>query len=139
PEGAGGGAPLPGRAGRPRHGPDHRGAARLRRPGVPGPSPAGRRAGRGGRLMLLMGAVAYDPEVVTIWSRFREWLTARGLPFDFVLYANYERQVEDLIEGRVHLAWHSPLAWVRARRLAGRRGPDAAPPPRRAPARAPPA
>lgn len=77
--------------------------------------------------MLLMGAVAYDPKVVTIWSRFREWLTARGLPFDFVLYSNYERQVEDLIEGRVHLAWNSPLAWVRARRLAGRRGPEVRP------------
>ncbi|MFS2294165.1 MAG: phosphate/phosphite/phosphonate ABC transporter substrate-binding protein [Actinomadura sp.] len=72
--------------------------------------------------MLLMGAVAYDPKVVTIWSRFREWLTARGLPFDFVLYSNYERQVEDLIEGRVQLAWNSPLAWVRARRQAERRG-----------------
>ncbi|WP_207933400.1 PhnD/SsuA/transferrin family substrate-binding protein [Actinomadura sp. GC306] len=71
---------------------------------------------------LLMGAVAYDPKVVTIWSRFREWLTARDLPFDFVLYSNYERQVEDLVEGRIHAAWNSPLAWVRARRMAERRG-----------------
>ncbi|XRQ09892.1 phosphate/phosphite/phosphonate ABC transporter substrate-binding protein [Actinomadura welshii] len=73
-------------------------------------------------MTLLLGAVAYDPKVVTIWSRFRDWLTARGLAVDFVLYSNYERQAEDLVEGRIQLAWNSPLAWVRARRLAARRG-----------------
>jgi ABC-type phosphate/phosphonate transport system substrate-binding protein len=69
-----------------------------------------------------MGAVAYDPKVVTIWSGFRTWLSEAGLPFDFVLYSNYERQVEDLVDGRIHGAWNSPLAWVRARRLATARG-----------------
>jgi phosphonate transport system substrate-binding protein len=73
-------------------------------------------------MMLLMGAVAYDPKVVTIWLGFREWLLARGLPFDFVLYSNYERQVEDLVDGRIHAAWNSPLAWIRAQRLAAARG-----------------
>ncbi|MGP4028705.1 phosphate/phosphite/phosphonate ABC transporter substrate-binding protein [Actinomadura sp. 3N407] len=73
-------------------------------------------------MSLLLGAVAYDPKVVTIWSRFRTWLAARELPIDFVLYSNYERQVEDLIEGRIHLAWNSPLAWIRTRRLAAERG-----------------
>jgi phosphonate transport system substrate-binding protein len=34
-----------------------------------------------------------------------------------VLYSNYERQVEALVEGRVDVAWNSPLAWVRTRRL----------------------
>ncbi|MBE1537584.1 phosphate/phosphite/phosphonate ABC transporter substrate-binding protein [Actinomadura algeriensis] len=72
--------------------------------------------------MLLMGAVAYDPKVVTIWTGFRAWLAARGFAFDFVLYSNYERQVEDLALGRIHAAWNSPLAWVRARRLAEARG-----------------
>jgi phosphonate transport system substrate-binding protein len=70
---------------------------------------------------LLMGGVAYDPKVVTIWTGFREWLRQAGLPFDFVLYSNYERQVEDLVAGRIHAAWNSPLAWVRARRMAGER------------------
>ena len=65
-----------------------------------------------------MGAVAYDPKVVTIWDGFRKWLVAAGLPFDYVLYSHYERQVEDLIAGRIDAAWNSPLAWVRARRLA---------------------
>ncbi|MBO3741478.1 phosphate/phosphite/phosphonate ABC transporter substrate-binding protein [Actinoplanes flavus] len=65
-----------------------------------------------------MGAVAYDPKVVTIWDGFRAWLTAAGLPFDYVLYSHYERQVEDLVAGRIDAAWNSPLAWIRARRLA---------------------
>ena len=71
---------------------------------------------------LLLGAVAYDPKVVTIWDGFRRWLTDRGLPFDFVLYSHYERQVEDLVAARIDVAWNSPLAWVRARRLAAAAG-----------------
>jgi phosphonate transport system substrate-binding protein len=67
---------------------------------------------------LLLGAVAYDPKVVTIWDGFRAWLRGEGLDFDYVLYSNYERQVEDLVAGRIGVAWNSPLAWVRARRLA---------------------
>jgi phosphonate transport system substrate-binding protein len=67
---------------------------------------------------LVLGAVAYDPKVVTIWDGFRGWLREHGLPFDYVLYSNYERLVEELLAGRIHLAWNSPLAWVRAIRLA---------------------
>jgi phosphonate transport system substrate-binding protein len=72
---------------------------------------------------LLMGAVAYDPKVVTIWEGFRAWFAERGLDFDFVLYSNYERQVEAHLAGHVHVAWNSPLAWLqveRAARAAGR-------------------
>jgi ABC-type phosphate/phosphonate transport system substrate-binding protein len=76
-------------------------------------------SGRG----LVLGAVAYDPKVVTIWDGFRAWLRGpAGQEFDYVLYSNYERQVEDLVAGRVDVAWNSPLAWVRARRLAAARG-----------------
>jgi len=71
---------------------------------------------------LVLGAVAYDPKVVTIWEGFRAWLREHDVDFDFVLYSHYERQVEDLVDGRVDVAWNSPLAWVRARRLAGARG-----------------
>lgn len=72
---------------------------------------------------LLLGAVAYDPKVVTIWDGFRTWLRGPGgLDFDYVLYSNYERQVEDLVGGGIDVAWNSPLAWVRARRLAAARG-----------------
>jgi phosphonate transport system substrate-binding protein len=72
---------------------------------------------------VLLGAVAYDPKVVTIWDGFRAWLRdAADLDFDYVLYSNYERQVSDLVDGRIDMAWNSPLAWVRARRLAAARG-----------------
>jgi phosphonate transport system substrate-binding protein len=82
---------------------------------------AARRSEPGGDALLL-GAVAYDPKVVTIWEGFREWLRRQGLEFDFVLYSNYERQVTDLVAGRIGVAWNSPLAWVRARRLGGAAG-----------------
>ena len=73
-------------------------------------------------MTLVMGAVAYDPKVVTIWDGFRRHLADRGLPFDFILYSHYERQAEDLVNGRIDAAWNSPLAWIRARRLADARG-----------------
>ncbi|MBV9661450.1 MAG: PhnD/SsuA/transferrin family substrate-binding protein [Acidimicrobiales bacterium] len=66
---------------------------------------------------IVLGAVAYDPKVVTIWDGFRAWLRQRGCDMDYVLYSNYERQVEDLVARRLSVAWNSPLAWVRARRL----------------------
>lgn len=69
-------------------------------------------------MTLLLAAVAYDPKVVTIWSGFREWLRARDIDMDFLLYSNYERQAEDFVAGRVDLAWHSPLAYLRSERLA---------------------
>jgi ABC-type phosphate/phosphonate transport system substrate-binding protein len=71
---------------------------------------------------LVMGAVAYDPKVVTIWDGFRQWLRGRGLDFDYVLYSNYERQVEELLSGRIDAAWNSPLAWIRAQRIGAAAG-----------------
>jgi phosphonate transport system substrate-binding protein len=71
---------------------------------------------------LVLGAVAYDPKVVTIWEGFTAWFVGHGLHFDYVLYSNYERLVEALVAGQVDVAWNSPLAWVRARRLAATRG-----------------
>lgn len=73
-------------------------------------------------MTLVMGAVAYDPKVVTIWEGFRRYLVDRGLPFDFILYSHYERQAEELVNGRIDAAWNSPLAWVRAVRLASAQG-----------------
>jgi phosphonate transport system substrate-binding protein len=73
-------------------------------------------------MTVLLGAVAYDPKVVTIWDGFRTWLRSARLDFDYVLYSNYERQAGDLVDGRIDVAWNSPLAWVRARRLAAARG-----------------
>jgi len=70
---------------------------------------------------LVLGAVAYDAKVVTIWDGFREWFGSRGLDFDYVLFTNYERQVEAHFDGAMHVAWNSPLAWLEAQRLAKRR------------------
>jgi phosphonate transport system substrate-binding protein len=68
--------------------------------------------------VVVTGAVAYDAKVVTIWEGFREWFGANGLAFDYVLYSNYERQVEALAAGEIDVAWNSPLAWLRSERLA---------------------
>jgi len=75
--------------------------------------------------VFVMGAVAYDPKVVTIWEGFRRWFDRQGFSFDWLLYSNYERQVEDLLAGRIDAAWNSPLAWVRAARLAAASGEEA--------------
>ncbi|MDQ3462498.1 MAG: phosphate/phosphite/phosphonate ABC transporter substrate-binding protein [Actinomycetota bacterium] len=73
---------------------------------------------------LVMGAVAYDPKVVTIWEGFKGWFESQGLAFDYVLYSNYDAQVEAMAAGQLHVAWNSPLAWLRAQRLARARGQD---------------
>ena len=65
-----------------------------------------------------LGAVAYDPKVVTIWEGFKSWLADEGFNFDYVLYSNYERQVEGQFRGEYDVAWNSPLAWVQVRRIA---------------------
>ena len=67
---------------------------------------------------LILGAVAYDPKVVTIWDGFQQYFHRRALPFDYVLYTNYERQVEALFAGHIDVAWNSPLAWLQCERIA---------------------
>jgi phosphonate transport system substrate-binding protein len=74
---------------------------------------------------LLLGAVAYDPKVVTIWDGFQAWFRVHDLSLDYVLYSNYERQVEALLSGEIDVAWNSPLAWLRASRMARARGDEA--------------
>jgi phosphonate transport system substrate-binding protein len=71
---------------------------------------------------LIMGAVAYAPKVVTIWEGFKSWLQRQDFAFDYILYSNYEAQVQALLDGSIEVAWNSPLAWVRAERLARARG-----------------
>ncbi len=67
---------------------------------------------------LVLGAVAYDAKVVPIWEGFKTYFEAAGLPFDFVLFSNYERQVEAHLRGEIDVAWNSPLAWLEAERAA---------------------
>ena len=71
---------------------------------------------------VVLGAVAYAPKVVTIWEGFRAHFARHGYAFDYVLYSNYEAQVDALMAGDIDLAWNSPLAWIRAERMARARG-----------------
>ncbi|MBO0684163.1 MAG: PhnD/SsuA/transferrin family substrate-binding protein [Candidatus Dormibacteraeota bacterium] len=61
---------------------------------------------------LTVGAVAYHPRVVTVWEAFRDYFRERGLEVDYLLFSNYERQVEALLEGVVDLAWNTNTAYV---------------------------
>lgn len=76
-------------------------------------------------LTLLLGAVAYDPKVVSIWDGFQRYFQKHGLAFDYVLYSNYERQVRAQFAGHIQVAWNSPLAWVQSERIAARLGREA--------------
>lgn len=71
---------------------------------------------------LTLGAVAYDPKVVTIWDGFQRFFERNGLAFDYVLFTNYERQVEAHLDGLFDVAWNSPLAWIEAERACAARG-----------------
>jgi phosphonate transport system substrate-binding protein len=71
---------------------------------------------------FVLGAVAYDPKVVTIWEGFKAWFATHDFDFDFVLYSNYESQVAAHFAGAFDVAWNSPLAWVQSERIAARLG-----------------
>jgi phosphonate transport system substrate-binding protein len=68
---------------------------------------------------LRIGAVAYDPKVVTIWEGFKDYFSECGVDIDYVLYSTYDAQVEANLAGQVDLAWNSPLAWVKSQIVSG--------------------
>ena len=76
-------------------------------------------AGTSGSRALRVGAVAYDPKVVTIWEGFKEYFAARRVKIDYVLYSTYDAQVEANLWGEVDVAWNSPLAWVKSQIVSG--------------------
>ncbi len=61
---------------------------------------------------ITVGAVAYHPRVVTIWEAFREYFARQDQPTDYVLYSNYERLVDALLEGAVDIGWNTNTAFV---------------------------
>ncbi|MHA7651350.1 Rv1680 family SBP-like protein [Mycobacterium sp. ML4] len=66
---------------------------------------------------LVIGAVAYTPNVVPIWEGIRSYFQEPETPdshMDFVLYSNYGRLVDSLIAGHIDIAWNTNLAYVRA-------------------------
>jgi ABC-type phosphate/phosphonate transport system substrate-binding protein len=65
---------------------------------------------------ILVGAVAYAPRVVPIWEDMAAYFREIGLAIDYVLYSNYDRQVQALLSGQIDIAWNTNLAWVKVHR-----------------------
>jgi ABC-type phosphate/phosphonate transport system substrate-binding protein len=65
---------------------------------------------------LMVGAVAYDAKVVPIWEGIREYFRGAPVEMDFVLFSNYEAQVDALLGERIDVAWNTNLAYVRVHR-----------------------
>ena len=49
----------------------------------------------------------------------REYLQEAGPGMDYVLFSNYEAQVDALISGFIDIAWNTNLAYVRTHRRTG--------------------
>jgi ABC-type phosphate/phosphonate transport system substrate-binding protein len=69
--------------------------------------------------MVRVGAVAYDPKVVTIWEGLRDYFREHGVPTDYVLFSNYETQVDALFARSIDIAWNTNVAYVRSELRAG--------------------
>ena len=65
---------------------------------------------------LMVGAVAYDAKVVPIWEGIRAYFRGAPVEMDFVLFSNYEAQVEALLGERIDVAWNTNLAYARVHR-----------------------
>jgi ABC-type phosphate/phosphonate transport system substrate-binding protein len=69
--------------------------------------------------VVRVGAVAYDPRVVTIWEGLRDYFRGAGVPTDYVLFSNYEAQVQALFDRFIDIAWNTNVAYVRCQQRAG--------------------
>ncbi|HEX4569114.1 MAG TPA: PhnD/SsuA/transferrin family substrate-binding protein [Dongiaceae bacterium] len=70
---------------------------------------------------IWVGAVAYDPKVVTIWEGMRRYFHEEAdLPVEIVLFLSYETQVAALLSApnaplpRIDVAWNTNLAFLQA-------------------------
>jgi len=77
---------------------------------------------------IWVGAVAYDPKVVTIWEGMRAYFHEEAaLPVEVVLFQSYEAQVAALLAmpgdpvPRIDIAWNTNLAYLQADAWSGRR------------------
>jgi ABC-type phosphate/phosphonate transport system substrate-binding protein len=68
---------------------------------------------------IWLGAVAYDPKVVTIWEGMRRYFYEEAhLPVEVVLFQSYEAQVLALLAQsgdvvpRIDIAWNTNLAYL---------------------------
>lgn len=71
--------------------------------------------------MVVVGAVAYDPKVVSIWESMRDYFREAGVPTDYVLFSNYESQVGALFSRQIDIAWNTNVAYVRCEQQSGGR------------------
>ena len=71
--------------------------------------------------VIKVGVVAYDPKVVTIWEGIKEYFTDRDIQMDFILFSNYDAQVDALLDGWIDIAWNTNLAYVKVHRRTGGR------------------
>lgn len=62
---------------------------------------------------VVIGAVAYTANVVPIWEGICDYFRGHPTDMDFVLFSNYERQIDALLAGHIDIAWNTNLAWVR--------------------------
>ncbi|HEX9295105.1 MAG TPA: PhnD/SsuA/transferrin family substrate-binding protein [Polyangiaceae bacterium] len=63
--------------------------------------------------VLWIGAVAYDPKVVTIWEGMRSYFRGEAeLAAEVVLFLSYEAQVDALLAGRIDIGWNTNLAYL---------------------------
>ena len=69
--------------------------------------------------VITVGAVAYDPKVVPIWEGIKDYFTANHIATDFVLFSNYDAQVEALLKGWIDIAWNTNLAYIKVHRRTG--------------------
>jgi len=70
---------------------------------------------------IWLGAVAYDPKVVTIWEGMRRYFHEEAhLPVEVVLFQSYEAQVVALLGSRqdtlprIDIAWNTNLAYLQS-------------------------
>lgn len=64
---------------------------------------------------LMIGAVAYEPKVVTIWEGIRGYLRDdAALGCEIVLFLSYAAQVDALLAGKIDIGWNTNLAFLQA-------------------------
>jgi len=77
---------------------------------------------------IWLGAVAYNPKVVTIWEGMRRYFHDEAhLPVEVLLFQNYEAQVIALLAQAgdplpyIDIAWNTNLAYLQAEEWSGHR------------------
>ena len=77
---------------------------------------------------IWIGAVAYDPKVVTIWEGMRRYFVEEAkLSVEVILFQSYEAQVQALLVAagdagpRIDIAWNTNLAFLQSEEWSTRR------------------